>query len=178
MRAKDGAHASACRGLSVDPFGPVSHASAVQKISAPHSTLVKRVLPFATMAAASAWTYSSHRGEQYALELALLWFVVGSIALWVLLRRGFWRLADTVEDQGDRLVITRWKTRIEVPIANVKALRRKPALNGSNVTLFLSAPSALGSEISFLAPGRRTMRDIEDKLEALASRIAKRDARQ
>jgi hypothetical protein len=150
----------------------------VQKISAPHSTLVKRVLPFATMAAVSAWTYSSHRGEQYALELALLWFVVGSIALWVLLRRGFWRLADTVEDQGDRLVITRWKTRIEVPIANVKALRRKPALNGSNVTLFLSAPSALGSEISFLAPGRRTMRDIEDKLEALASRIAKRDARQ
>jgi hypothetical protein len=130
------------------------------------------------MAAVSAWTYSSHRGEQYALELALLWFVVGSIALWVLLRRGFWRLADTVEDQGDRLVITRWKTRIEVPIANVKALRRKPALNGSNVTLFLSAPSALGSEISFLAPGRRTMRDIEDKLEALASRIAKRDARQ
>jgi hypothetical protein len=178
MRAKDGAHASACRGLSVDPFGPVSHASAVQKISAPHSTLVKRVLPFATMAAVSAWTYSSHRGEQYALELALLWFVVGSIALWVLLRRGFWRLADTVEDQGDRLVITRWKTRIEVPIANVKALRRNPALNGSNVTLFLSAPSALGSEISFLAPGRRTMRDIEDKLEALASRIAKRDARQ
>ena len=178
MRAKDGAHASACRGLCVDPFGPVSHASAVQKISAPHSTLVKRVLPFATMAAVSAWTYSSHRGEQYALELALLWFVVGSIALWVLLRRGFWRLADTVEDQGDRLVITRWKTRIEVPIANVKALRRKPALNGSNVTLFLSAPSALGSEISFLAPGRRTMRDIEDKLEALASRIAKRDARQ
>jgi hypothetical protein len=178
MRARDGAHASACRGLSVDPFGPVSHASAVQKISAPHSTLVKRVLPFATMAAVSAWTYSSHRGEQYALELALLWFVVGSIALWVLLRRGFWRLADTVEDQGDRLVITRWKTRIEVPIANVKALRRKPALNGSNVTLFLSAPSALGSEISFLAPGRRTMRDIEDKLEALASRIAKRDARQ
>ena len=145
----------------------------MQKISAPHSTLVKRVLPFATMAAAAAWTYSSHRGEQFALELALLWFVVGSIALWVLLRRGFWRLADTVEDQGDRLIITRWKTRIEVPIANVKALRRRPAFSGSNVTLFLSAPSALGSEISFLAPGKRTMRDIEDKLDALASRVAK-----
>ena len=145
----------------------------MENISASHSTLVKRVLPFATMAAASAWTYSSHRGEQYALELALLWFVVGSIALWVLLRRGFWRLADTVEDQGDRLIITRWKTRIEVPIANVRALRRRPAFSGSNVTLFLSAPSALGSEISFLAPGKRTMRDIEDKLDALASRVAK-----
>ena len=145
----------------------------MQKISAPHSTLVKRVLPFATMAAAAAWTYSSHRGEQYALELALLWFVVGSIALWVLLRQGFWRLADTVEDQGDKLVITRWKTRIEVPIENVKALRRKPAFSGSNVTLFLRAPSALGSEISFLAPGWRTMRDIDEKLEALARRISK-----
>jgi len=146
----------------------------VQKISAPHSTLVKRVLPFATMAAAAAWTYSSHRGEQFALELALLWFVVGSIALWLLLRRSFWRLADTVEDQGDRLIITRWKTRIEVPLAEVKGLRRKPALSGSNVTLFLSAPSALGSEISFLAPGWRTMRDIDEKLDALSSRIAKR----
>lgn len=145
----------------------------MQRISASHSTFVKRVLPFATIAAASAWTYSSHRGEQYALELALLWFVVGSIILWVVLRRGFWRLADTVEDQGDRLIITRWKTRIEVPIENVKGLRRTRALTGSNVTLFLSAPSALGSEISFLAPGRRTMRDIEDKLDALARRVLK-----
>ena len=152
----------------------MAQAAVVQKISAPHSTLVKRVLPFATMVAASAWTYSSHRGEQYALELALLWLVLGSIALWFLLRRGFWRLADVVEDQGDRLIITRWRTRIEVPIANVKGLRRKPALNGSNVTLILSAPSQLGSEISFLAPGRRTMRDIEDKLESLASRVTKR----
>jgi len=145
----------------------------VQKISAPHSTLVKRVLPFATVAAVSAWTYSSNRGEQYALELALLWFVVGSIALWLLLRRSFWRLADTVEDQGDRLIITRWKTRIEVPIANVKGLRRRPALSGSNVTLLLSAPSELGSEISFLAPSWRTMRDIDDKLESLAKRVKK-----
>ena len=145
----------------------------MQKLSAPHSTLVKRVLPFATMAAASAWTYSAHRHEEYALELALLWFVVGSIALWILLRRGFWRLADTVEDQGDKLVITRWKTRVEVPIEHVKSLRRKPALSGSNVTLFLRTPSALGSEISFLAPGWRTMRDIDEKLEALARRISK-----
>ena len=160
-------------GLLLTWIRPVGQASAVQRISASHSTFVKRVLPFATIAAASAWTYSSHRGEQYALELALLWFVVGSIILWVVLRRGFWRLADTVEDQGDRLIITRWKTRIEVPIENVKGLRRTRALTGSNVTQFLSAPSALGSEISFLAPGRRTMRDIEDKLDALARRVLK-----
>jgi hypothetical protein len=160
-------------GLLLTWIRRVGQASAVQRISASHSTFVKRVLPFATIAAASAWTYSSHRGEQYALELALLWFVVGSIILLVVLRRGFWRLADTVEDQGDRLIITRWKTRIEVPIENVKGLRRTPALTGSNVTLFLSAPSALGSEISFLAPGRRTMRDIEDKLDALARRVFK-----
>lgn len=176
MRAKDGAHASCCAGFLLTWIGPVGQASGVQRISTSHSTFVKRVLPFATMVAVSAWTYSSHRHEQYALELALLWCVVGSIILWVLLRRGFWRLADTVEDQGDRLVITRWKTRIEIPIAEVKALRRRPALNGSNVTLFLNAPSALGSEISFLAPGRRTMRDIDEKLEALARRVAKATA--
>lgn len=167
------AQAFFCPGLLLTRLVPMGQASAVQKISASHSTFVKRVLPFASIAAASAWTYSSHRGEQYALELALLWFVVGSIVLWVVLRRGFWRLADTVEDHTDRLIITRWKTRIEVPIAEVKALRRKPALSGSNVTLFLSAPSALGSEISFLAPGWRTMRDIEEKLDALARRVHK-----
>ena len=160
-------------GLLLTGSGQWLRLRAVERISTSHSTFVKRVLPFATMAAASAWTYSSHRGEQYALELALLWFVVGSLVLWVLLRRSFWRLADTVEDQGDKLIITRWKTRIEVPISNVKGLRRKPAFSGSNVTLFLSAPSALGSEISFLAPGWRAMRDIDEKLEALARRISK-----
>ena len=146
----------------------------MQKLSASHSTFVKRVLPFATIAAASAWTYSAHRHEQYTLELALLWFVVGSIALWVVLSRSLWRMADTVEDQGDRLIITRWRTRIEVPIANVKSLRRRPALGGSIVTLFLSTPSALGSEISFLAPGWRAMRDIDEKLEGLARRVSTR----
>ena len=173
MRAKEGAHAFFLRRVAVDRLGPVGQAPAVERISTSHSTFVKRVLPFATIAAASAWTYSSHRGEQYALELALLWFVVGSLVLWILLRRGFWLLADTVEDQGDKLIITRWKTRIEVPISNVKTLRRRPAFGGSNVTLFLSAPSALGSEISFLAPGRRTMRDIDEKLEGLARRVLK-----
>jgi len=173
MRAKEGAHAFLCAGLLLTGSGTWLRLQPMERISTVHSTFVKRVLPFATMAAVSAWTYSSHRGEQYALELALLWFVVGSLVLWVLLRRGFWRLADTVEDQGDRLIITRWKTRIEVPISNVKELRRRPAFSGSNVTLLLSAPSALGSEISFLAPGRRTMRDIDEKLEGLARRVLK-----
>ena len=144
----------------------------MQKLSAPHLTFVKRVLPFLALAAVSASTYWSNRDQQYTLAIAAGCFVVGAFAMWVILRRGFWRMADSVEDHGDKLVITRWRTRIEVPIANVKRLRRERTLNGSTVTIFLSTPSELGSEIAFLAPGRRTMRDIEEKLDALARRVA------
>lgn len=144
----------------------------MQKISAPHLTFVKRVLPFLALTAVSASTYWSHRDQQYSLAIAVGCFVVGSLVMWLILRRGFWRLADTVEDHGDKLVITRWRTRIEVPIADVKQLRRERTLNGSTVvTIFLSVPSALGSEIVFLAPGRRTMRDIDEKLDSLARRV-------
>lgn len=80
-------------------------------------------------------------------------------------------MADTVEDHGDQLAITRWRTKVEVPIANVRELRRQPTGRGSQVTILLKAPCALGSEITFLAPDRRTMPDIEDKLDALWRRV-------
>lgn len=143
-----------------------------QTISAPHSTFVKRVLPFVALAAASAGSYWSSRANENALELTVLVGIIGSIIMWVLLRRGFWRLADTVEDHGDRLVITRGKTRIEIPIANARKILRERRLNGSHVTILLNAPSALGSEIAFLAPGRRTLRDIEERLDSLSRRVA------
>jgi hypothetical protein len=146
----------------------------VQKLSAPHSAFVKRVLPFVTVVAASAWSYQSSRDKPNALEMTLLVGIVGLIILWVVLRRGFWRMADTVEDHGDRLVITRWRTRAEIPLENVRELRRRPGLNGSYVTIRLTAPCALGSEITFLAPGRRTLREIEEKLDDLSRRIASR----
>lgn len=142
-----------------------------QRISAPHSTFVKRVLPFVAMAAVSAGSYWSSRYNQHALETTVAVGVVGSIILWVLLRRGFWRMADTVEDHGDQLAITRWRTKVEVPIANVRELRRQPTGRGSQVTILLKAPCPLGSEITFLAPDRRTMPDIEDKLDALWRRV-------
>lgn len=146
--------------------------SRVQKLSAPHSTLVKRVLPFIAVAAVSAWSYQSSRDQPNALVITAIVCVVGMILMWVMLRRGFWRMADTVEDHDDRLVVTRWRTKVEIPIANVKEVRRQPGLNGSYVTVLLNTPSALGSEITFLAPGRRTLRDIEQKLDSLARRVA------
>jgi hypothetical protein len=146
--------------------------SQVQKLTAPHSTFVKRVLPFMTIAAVSAWTYQSTRHEPYALEMTAVIGVIGVIGLWVVLRRSFWRMADTVEDHGERLIVTRWHTKVEVPIANVKRLIRVPTFaGGSAVTLVLKTPCALGTELSFLAPSRRTMRDIDEKLEALARRV-------
>jgi hypothetical protein len=147
--------------------------SPVQKLSAAHSTFVKRVLPFITVAAVSAWTYQSRRHEPNALVMTAMVGLIGlGLMWWFVLRRDFWRLADVVEQHGDRLVITRWTTKVEIPIANVKQLIRVPSLaGGSAVTLVLTTPSALGSEISFLAPSRRTMRDIDEKLEALARRV-------
>ena len=144
------------------------------RLSAPHLTFVKRVLPFIAIIAVSAGSYWSNREQAYVIELTLFWLVAGSVILWVLMRRGFWRMADTVEDHGDRLVITRWRTKVEVPIADVRELRRERTVNGSNVTIVLAAPCALGSEIKFLAPGRRTVRDIEEKLDSLSRRVAAR----
>ena len=132
------------------------------------------MLPFVALLAVSAGSYWSSREQTYAIELTLFWLVAGSIILWLLLRRGFWRMADTVEDHGDRLVITRWRTKVEVPIASVREIRRERTANGSNVTIVLAAPGALGSEIKFLAPGRRTVRDIEEKLDSLSRRVAAR----
>jgi hypothetical protein len=146
----------------------------VQKLSAPHSTFVKRVLPFVTVVAVSAWSYQSSRDKPHALEMTVLVGIVGLIIMWIVLRRGFWRMADTVEDHGDRLVITRWRTRVEIPLENVRELRRRPGLNGSYVTILLTAPSALGSQITFLAPGRRTLREIEEKLDDLSRRVTSR----
>ena len=146
----------------------------VQKLSAPHSTFVKRVLPFVVVLAVSAWSYQSSRDTPNALAITLIVVGVGLILMWVALSRGFWRIADTVEDHGDRLVITRWKTRVEIPIANVREIKRRPGLNGSYVTLLLNTPSALGAEITFLAPGIRTMREIDDKLDDLWRRVTGR----
>lgn len=144
----------------------------VRKLSAPHSTFVKRVLPFVAVAAASAGSYWSSRDKPNALEMTVVVCVVGLIIMWIVLRRGFWRMVDTVEDHGDRLVVTRWKTKAEIPLANVREMGRRHGLNGSYVTILLGAPSALGSEITFLAPSERTMRDIEEKLDSLARRVA------
>lgn len=133
---------------------------------------MKRVLPFIAVAAASAWSYQSSRDHPNALVITAIVCVVGMILMGVMLRRGFWRMADTVEDLDDRLVVTRWRTRIEIPIANIKAIRRQRGLNGSYVTVLLNTPSALGSEITFLAPSWRTLRDIEERLDSLAQRVA------
>ena len=146
----------------------------ITRLSAPHSPFVKRVLPFLTVVAVSAWTYQSTRHQPYALEMTAAMGAIGLIILWVILKRDFWRMADIVEDHGDRLVVTRWRTRVEIPLANVKKVVRVPTVRGGTVTLELKTPSALGSEIAFLVPDWRTMRDIDEKLSSLERRVAGR----
>jgi hypothetical protein len=147
----------------------------MQTISATHSAFVKRVLPFVVVVGASAWSYWSKRNLPNALVLAISSGVLFTIIMLVILRRGFWRMADIVEDYGDRLVITRWRTKVEIPISHVREVRREPQLRGSEVTLILNEPSALGSEVTFLAPDRRTSPGIEERLDALSRRAGSQE---
>jgi hypothetical protein len=144
----------------------------MQTISAAHSTFVKRVLPFVVVGGACAWVYWSRRDQPQSLEIGLFWLVISTVIMAVALRRSLWRMADTVEDYGDRLVITRWKTRVEIPIWNVREIKRERQLVGSEVTILLDGPSALGSEVTFLAPDKRKSPGIDEALEALARRVA------
>ena len=80
-------------------------------------------------------------------------------------------MADTVEDRGNSLVVTRWRTQATIPLSMIRELRRERKLVGSEVTLFLNQPCTLGSEVHFLAPDKRKVPDIDETLDALASRI-------
>ena len=97
--------------------------------------------------------------------------VLLTIILVVVLRTGFWRMADTVEDCGDSLVVTRGRTKVTVPLSGVRDVRRVPQLVGSEVTLTLERPCALGSDIRFLAPDKRKVPDIDETLDELARRV-------
>jgi hypothetical protein len=145
----------------------------LRTLSEKHSPFIKRVLPFLVIAAAVGWTFwpdGHEKPEDYILAGGIL-LLASAIVYWIL-RKGIWRMADTVEDYGDALVVSRWKTRITLHLSDVRELRRERKLVGSEVTLVLSKPGPLGAEISFLAPDSRNVPDIDTTLETLAARIS------
>lgn len=141
-------------------------------LSATHSTFVKRVLPFVVVAGACAWVYWSKRNEADSLFWSLFTLAIGTLIMFFTLRKGFWRMADTVEDHGNHLVVTRWRTTIEIPLSHVREIMRLPKLVGSEVIIILQSPCALGSEICFLAPDKRKVPEIDQVLDALSRRVA------
>ncbi len=133
----------------------------MQILSAPSSTFVTRVLPFIVVAGACGWAYWPKRNEgAEPLVLALIFLVIATLIMYRTLRKSAWRRADTVEDRGDRLVITRWKTTIEVPLSQVQQVLRVSALGGMEVIIILKTPGALGSQIacSFLRTSEESQR--------------------
>lgn len=145
----------------------------MRTISATHSAFVKRVLPFLAIALAVVWNWWSDRDHASTSSYGWLFFVTVLLTAIMVaaLRKGFWRMADTVEDHGDSLVVTRWRTRVIVPLSGVREMRRVPNFTGSEITLTLKQPCALGSDIQFLAPDRRNVPDIDETLDALAHRV-------
>lgn len=131
---------------------------------------MKRVFPFIVVAGACAWSYWGKRHLPNSLEIGVITAVIGTVIMVVVLKRGLWRMADIVEDHGDRLKVSRWRTNIEIPLPQVTGVRRTRRLTGSEVTLVLSTPSALGLEVSFLAPDERRVPGIEKTLDELSQR--------
>jgi len=142
-------------------------------LSASHSGFVKRVLPFLAIAGACGWSYwfGTRDGQSEATWTYVAIAVVLAVVMVVVLRRGLWSMADSVEDSGDALHIRRWRTIQSIPIVDVKSIEREPSLVGSVVTLHLSRPSAFGSAIRFYAPDARKVPNIINDLESLAIRV-------
>jgi hypothetical protein len=99
--------------------------------------LLTRILPFAIVVAACAWTYMSRTPRDWtSLTWAIIWTVFGSAVMAWNLSKGLWRVADVVTDHGDSIVVTRRATTVTVPIGNIKSVRRI----GRSVTLALANP--------------------------------------
>ncbi len=150
----------------------------MQVLSTPHSTFVTRALPFIVVAGVCGWTYWPKRNEgAESLAIALILFVIANLIMYRVLRKGLWLKADIVEDRGDRLMITRWKTTIEVPLYQVQEIMRVPTLGGMEVIIILKTPCAFGSEIAFYPPHKRKTPEIEHALDELSRRVNSQESK-
>jgi hypothetical protein len=150
----------------------------MQVLSTAHSMFVTRVLPFIVVAGACGWAYWPKRNEgAEPLIFALVFLVIANLIMYRTLRNGLWRKADVVEDRGDRLVVTRWKTTIEVPLSQVQEIMRIPTLGGMEIIIILKTPCAFGSEIAFFPPHKRKVPEIEHALDGLSRRISSQESK-
>ena len=147
-------------------------------LSAPPSTFIKRVFPFIALVGIFAWVYWSKRHEgTETLVVGLILLAIGSVLMLHSLRKEAWRRADVVEDRGDRLVVTRWKTTIEIPLSQVQEIMQVPTLGGTEVIIILKTTCAFGSEIAFFPPDKRKVPEIEYALAALSRRVSSQESK-
>jgi hypothetical protein len=150
----------------------------MQILSTPHSTFVTRVLPFMLVAGVCGWVYWPKRDEgMESLVIALFVFVIVNLLMCRELRKRLWRKADIVEDRGDRLVITRWKTTVEIPLSQVQEIMRVPMLGSMEVIIILKTPCEFGSEIAFYPPHKRKVPEIDHALDGLSRRVASQESK-
>jgi hypothetical protein len=141
-------------------------------LSAKHSVFAKWVLPIPTFLIICGWALWSNSRRTHPASIGQYLVAIGifGIAFGVLLRRGLWSTADTVEDHGDRLAITMRRKQVYVPISNILSVDRMPQLVGEQITLHLKRPCDLGSRIVFMSPASRSSPTIEGDLESLVNR--------
>ena len=79
------------------------------------------MLPFLVVAAACGWAYWSKtdKGPSEPFVWLIISVVMMAILFWVL-RKDLWRMADTVEDRGNSLVVTRWRTQATIPLSMIR----------------------------------------------------------
>jgi hypothetical protein len=142
-------------------------------LSARHSSFVKRVLPFLAVAGAGVWSYwsSASRGSADSIWGAAVVGLVATVIMVVVLRRGLWAMADTVELSEDTLRIQRWTTTASIPLSDIKSVNWEPYIVGSLVTVELRQPNSLGTSVRFYAPDSRKVPSIISDLESFAARV-------
>jgi hypothetical protein len=96
---------------------------------------------------------------------------VGIGVLVAKLRKGLWAMADSVEDLGDSLRIVHAGRERLVPLSEISEVLVSKQLAGSEVTLKLRAPGEAGTEIRFLAPDKRRVPSIDERLRVLADKV-------
>ena len=142
-------------------------------ISASHSFFVKRLLPFITVVGLCAWSYwrDRDRGSSESIVFTLLAGTFFCAVLVFFLRRDLWKMADTVEDYGDHLVVTRWRTKADISLTAISQIELELGLSGFVVFLTLGQPCALGPVVCFFAPSERREPGASADLAALIKRV-------
>jgi hypothetical protein len=145
----------------------------MQQLSVNRSRLVSHVLPIGAVIAACAYVYwnSKDRGSWSSMIWALVWCAVAIGILVTKLRKGLWAMADSVEELGDNLRIVHAGKERLVPLSEISEVLVRKQLAGSEVILKLRAPGEAGTEIRFLAPDKRRVPLIDERLRALVDRV-------